>query len=165
MTRTAVSTHWDHTQIGSWGISPLPIKGAKTLIKRPRGLEYTILKGIIEAGSRPPQRQLSSTWQSVAPCHTDLPWPSATKGSAPLDWERILSNPWDPQDWLFPVIRRRTPFPLCCLSDLLAQTLGLGFISPIVCCVPVIYFLDCYSVIKTLMYVDVLLWVSLHLSK
>ena len=37
MIRTAMSAEWDHPQIGPWGNSLLVSRGAKTLIKRPRG--------------------------------------------------------------------------------------------------------------------------------
>ena len=50
MTRTAISAEQDHPQIGSCGSSPLTIRDAKTLIKRPTAVEYTTLKGVTEAG-------------------------------------------------------------------------------------------------------------------
>ena len=74
LTKTAVSAEWDHPYIVSWGSSSLAIRGAKTLIKRPRRVEFTTLKGVTEAGSRPLLRQLSSTHQNDAPRHADLPW-------------------------------------------------------------------------------------------
>ena len=72
VTKAPVSTEQDHPQIGSWGNSPLSIKGPKTLIMRRRGVGYMTPKGITEAGFRPLLRQLSCTHQSAAPCHTDF---------------------------------------------------------------------------------------------
>ena len=57
MTRTAVSAKQDHPQRGSRGNSPLASRGAKTLIKRPKRVEYTSPKGISEAGFSPLLRQ------------------------------------------------------------------------------------------------------------
>ena len=77
LSRTAMSAEWDHPLIGSWGNSPLSIRGAKTLIKRPRRVEYTTLKCITEADSRPLLRQwlpctrvlLHITLASLGICH------------------------------------------------------------------------------------------------
>ena len=41
MIRIAVSAEQDHPQIGSWANSTLGITDAKTVIKRPRRVEYT----------------------------------------------------------------------------------------------------------------------------
>ena len=47
---------------------------AKTLIKRPRRVEYSTLKGMTEVGFKQLLRQSSSTRQSDAPRHTHIPW-------------------------------------------------------------------------------------------
>ena len=97
MSKVAVSAEWHHPQIfsrgnstlairgikqnshvppigsGSWANSPLGFSGAKTLFKRTQKGGVLHSQGITEAGSRPLLRQLS-TYQSAAPCHTDLLW-------------------------------------------------------------------------------------------
>ena len=67
-----MSVEVEYPRISPLGHAPLAIRGAKTLIKRPRGVEYTPLNGITEAGSRPLLRQPSSTHQDAVPRHADL---------------------------------------------------------------------------------------------
>lgn len=72
MNRRAVSTGKDHPETGSYENSPLTIRGPKMLIKRPRGMEYTTLKGVTEVDFRSLPGQLSSTYQGVAPHYADV---------------------------------------------------------------------------------------------
>ena len=46
----------------------------KTFIEKTKKGGVHHFQGVTEAGSRPLLRQQTSTLQSAAPCHTDLPW-------------------------------------------------------------------------------------------
>ena len=70
---TARSAEWDHPQIGSWGNSPLAIRGEDTEQRTQKGRVHHS-QGITEAGSRLLLSQPSSTHLGAALCHTDLPW-------------------------------------------------------------------------------------------
>ena len=74
ITRTDVSAEQDHPQISSWGNLLLAIGSSKTLIERPRGVEYMTPMGVTEEAFGPLLRPLSSTYQSAAPHHADVSW-------------------------------------------------------------------------------------------
>ena len=72
--RTARPAEWDHPPRDRLlGRFPTCHQGDKTLIKRPRRVESTALKGVTEVASKPLLRQPCPTPQSAAPRQADLP--------------------------------------------------------------------------------------------
>ena len=72
---TAMSAEQYHSPIGSWAFPHLPSGVPRHLLMleiQKCGVHH--FEGIAGADSRPLLRQLSSTHQSAAPRHTDLPW-------------------------------------------------------------------------------------------
>ena len=118
---------------GSWANSPLGIRGIKVFIEKTQKAGVHRFQGITEAGSSPLLRQPSST-----PCWSPLV--SAGGGSSLLDWGLRLPC-WPPgsgdpslQDsdralahWAVSQTCRLRPW-------------SLGFLSPIDCCVYMLYF-------------------------
>ena len=164
--RLARSAERDHAQIGSWGSSALASRGvrqnshappigswantalgirvAKAFIKKTQKGGVHHFQDTTEADSRPLLRQLSSTHQSAAPCHDDLPW----------HWPPEALPCWT-DDFACPVAHLateilpckmlKTPLPTVCLLDLQTEILELGFTIP-----PLIVVCMCYISLRLL---------------
>ena len=128
----------------------------KHLLKWPRRVECTTFYGITEAGA-PHSRVLIHAiliylpWHGqpeALPCWTE----DFTCPAAHLDQE------------ILPCKMLTDPLPTVLSPRPVNWDSGTGVHYPplIAVCVCVIFLLDCYSVSRILMYVDVLLWVNLH---
>ena len=117
---------WLSSRTGSW-VNPHLASGVPRHLSKKGGVY--LFQGITEADSRPLLRQPSSTHQSAALCHADLPW---------HQWPEAL--PCWTEDFACPAVRLApeilpckmltTPVPTVCHPDLQTESLGLGFVIP-----------------------------------
>ena len=168
MVRAALSAKQDHPQRGSRGNSPLASRGAKQNchiaptgpwadstpgIRVPRHLSRdsegwsTPLSTITEAGSRPLLRQPSPTPQSAAPRHSDLPCHHPPE-ALPCWTEDFVCPAAHLAPETLPCRTLATPLPTVLSPGPADRDSGArAHYTP----------LDCQSVSRILMYVDVLL--------